>query len=126
MLDEQQKKFVMVFLETSAPESSAVAAGYPRKDARIIALDLLANEEIQSYMKERESAYKMVDKAQKMTKERLLRSMYYQYGKANTLNRTKEATEILEKIAKWNGIEPDNMKVDRPIINLNNLDPEKI
>lgn len=116
----------MVFLETSAPESSAIAAGYPRKDARIIALDLLANEEVQSYMKARESAYEMVDKAQKMTKERLLRSMYYQYGKANTLNRTKEATEILEKIAKWNGIEPDNMKVDRPIINLNNLDPDKI
>lgn len=126
MLDEKQKKFVTTFLETSSPDISAIQAGYPKKDARDIALDLLANEEVREYMAQRERDFVNIDKAQRITKDRLLRSMYYQYGKANSLNRVKEATEILEKIARWCGVEPDNMKVDRPVINLNNLDPDKI
>lgn len=126
MLDEKQKKFVTTFLETSSPDISAIQAGYPKKDARDIALDLLANEEVREYMAQREKDFVNIDKAQRITKDRLLRSMYYQYGKANSLNRVKEATEILEKIARWCGVEPDNMKVDRPVINLNNLDPDKI
>lgn len=125
-LDEQQKKFVTTFLETSSPEMSAIIAGYPKKDARDIALDLLANEEVAKYMEEREKDFDRIDKAQKINKSRLLRSMYYQYGKANNLNRVKEATEILEKIARWCGVEPDNMKVDRPVINITNLDDSKI
>lgn len=126
MLDEKQKKFVTTFLETSSPDISAIQAGYPKKDARDIALDLLANEEVREYMAQREKDFVNIDKAQRITKDRLLRSMYYQYGKANSLNRVKEATEILEKIARWCGVEPDNMKVDRPVINVNNLDPDKI
>lgn len=125
-LDEQQKKFVTTFLETSSPEMSAVIAGYPKKEARDIALDLLSNEEVVAYMAEREKDFAVIDNAQRINKDRLLRSMYYQYGKANNLNRVKEATEILEKIARWCGVEPDNMKVDKPVINIHNLDETKI
>lgn len=126
MLDDKQRKFVTTFLETASPEASAILAGYPRKDAREIALDLLANSEVQEYMKQREEDFVSITKAQKMNKERLLRAMYYQYSKANNLNKVKEATDILEKIARWCGVEPDNMKVDQPVINVSNLDPSKI
>ena len=121
-LDEQQKKFVDTFLETASPEASAIIAGYSKKDARTIAYDLLANDEIQDYISNREVQFRKVAELQRMDKDRLLRAMYYQYGKANNLNKTTEATAILEKIAKFCGIEPDKAKYEAPVININNLD----
>lgn len=125
-LTEQQMKFIDIFLETSSPEASAIMAGYNKKDARTIAYDLLANEEMQEYIATREAQFKKVSEVQRMDKDRLLRAMYYQYGKANNLNKTTEATAILEKIAKFCGIEPDKAKLDAPIININNLDEGSI
>lgn len=125
-LTEQQKKFVDAFLETSSIEASAVIAGLPKTDARKQAIDWLANEFIQEYIKKREEVFKKVSEVQKLDKDKLLRSMYYQYGKANTLNKTKEATEILEKIARWNGVEPDKLNLDQPNVTFNNLDGENI
>jgi len=125
-LTEQQMKFIDIFLETSSPEASAIMAGYNKKDARTIAYDLLANEEMQEYIFTREAQFKKVSEVQKMDKDRLLRAMYYQYGKANNLNKTTEATAILEKIAKFCGIEPDKIKLDAPVININNLDEGSI
>ena len=46
-IDEQQKKFIDNYLQTYSIEQSAVNAGYPKKDAMSIGIDLLANEEIQ-------------------------------------------------------------------------------
>lgn len=125
-LDEQQRKFVDAFLETASPDASAIIAGYSKKDARTIAYDLLANKEVQDYLKEREVQFRSIADMQRMDKDRLLRAMYYQYGKANNLNKTMEATAILEKIAKFCGIEPDKLKIDPPIININNLDEDSI
>lgn len=126
MLDDQQRKFVDTFLETASPEASAIIAGYSKKDARTIAYDLLANQTIQDYIAEREVQFKKISEIQRMDKDRLLRAMYYQYGKANNLNKTTEATAILEKIAKFCGIEPDKVKLDAPTIIINNLDEESI
>ena len=125
-LTEQQMKFIDIFLETSSPEASAIMAGYNKKDARTIAYDLLANEEMQEYITAREAQFKKVSEVQRMDKDRLLRAMYYQYGKANNLNKTTEATAILEKIAKFCGIEPDKAKLDAPQIIINNLDEGSI
>lgn len=125
-IDEQQKKFVDTFLETASPEASAIIAGYSKKDARTIAYDLLANEEIQSYIVKREEEFKKVAEMQRMDKDRLLRAMYYQYGKANNLNKTMEATAIIEKIAKFCGVEPDKAKLDPPQITINNLNEDAI
>lgn len=125
-LDEQQKKFVDAFLETASPEASAIFANYPKKDARSIAYDLLANKEVQDYITAREVIFQGIAEVQKMDKHRLLRAMYYQYGKANNLNKTTEATAILEKIARFCGVEPDKIKLDAPIININNLSEDSI
>lgn len=125
-LDEQQRKFVDAFLETASPDASAIIAGYSKKDARTIAYDLLANTEVQDYLKEREIQFRSVADMQRMDKDRLLRAMYYQYGKANNLNKTTEATAILEKIAKFCGIEPDKARHEAPTIIINNLDEDSI
>jgi phage terminase small subunit len=119
-------KFVDTFLETASPEASAIIAGYRKQDARTIAYDLLANDEVQEYISQRELQFKKISELQKMDKDRLLRAMYYQYGKANNLNKTTEATAILEKIAKFCGIEPDKVKLDAPTIIINNLDEGNI
>lgn len=125
-LNDQQMKFVDTFLETASPEASAIIAGYSKKDARTIAYDLLANDEVQEYITTREAQFKKVSEIQKMDKDRLLRAMYYQYGKANNLNKTTEATAILEKIAKFCGIEPEKARHEAPQIIINNLDEDSI
>lgn len=126
MLDEQQKKFIDAFLETASPEASAIIAGYSKKDARTIAFDLLANEEIQEAIRKRKEEFEKVADVQQLDLAGLLRGMYYQYGKANNLNKTKEATDILVAIAKICGVDPAKAKANPAQIIINNLDEDKI
>lgn len=126
MIDEQQRKFIDVYLQTYSIEQSAIAAGYDKKSALTIGIDLLANEEIQNAMKEREEDYKAVAEASRITPERLFNTMMFQYEKANRYGKTKEAVEILEKIAKWSGVNPEAMQINPVIIEINNLDENKI
>ena len=121
-IDDQQKKFIDNYLQTYSIEQSAVNAGYPKKDAMTIGIDLLANEEIQQALKEREKAFDIIAKNSKLTPERLLNTMMFQYEKANRFGRIKEAVDILERIAKWSGVNPDAMQINPTIININNLD----
>ncbi len=125
-IDEQQKKFIDNYLQTYSIEQSAVNAGYPKKDAMSIGIDLLANEEIQQCLKEREKAFDTIAKNSKLTPERLLNTMMFQYEKANRFGRIKEAVDILERIAKWSGVNPEAMQINPTIININNLDEDKI
>lgn len=125
-LDDQQKKFVDAFLETCSPDASAIFAGYSKKDARSIGFDLLCNEEVLQFIKKRKAEFSKMAELQKMDKDDLLRAMHYQYGKANNLNKTKEATDILMQIAKFCGVEPDKVKLDPPTIIINNLDAGSI
>ena len=125
-LDEQQKKFVDTFLETASPEASAILAGYSKKEARTIAFDFLSNDEIVEAINERKQQFKKVAEVQKLDLEGLLRGMYYQYGKANSMNKTKEATDILVSIAKICGVDPEKAKTTAPTLIFNNLDERKI
>lgn len=125
-IDEQQKKFIDNYLQTYSIEQSAVNAGYPKKDAMTIGIDLLANEEIQQALKDREKAFDIIAKNSKLTPERLLNTMMFQYEKANRFGRIKEAVDILERIAKWSGVNPEAMQINPTIININNLDESKL
>lgn len=125
-IDEQQKKFIDNYLQTYSIEQSAVNAGYPKKDAMTIGIDLLANEEIQQALKEREKSFDIIAKNSKLTPERLLNTMMFQYEKANRFGRIKEAVDILERIAKWSGVNPDAMQINPTVININNLDESKL
>lgn len=126
MLDAQQKKFVFEYLKSHSMEGSAIEAGYPRGEAMEISVNLLANEEVQEFLKQEEEKLFSAVNATKMTKERLIATMWFQYEKANKYGKTKEATDILEKISRWNGIEPDKIRVEPVQFVINNLDKEKI
>lgn len=126
MLDEQQLKFVDTYIQTYSAEISAIRAGYPKENALKIGLDLLANEEIDKAVKERETQLTKSSEMLKMSKERLLRSMYYIYNESLKKGRTNEAIAILEKIATWSGVKPDEVQLDPVQLIINNLDENKL
>ena len=126
MIDEQQQKFIDNYLQTRSIEQSAITAGYDKRNAMSIGIDLLANEEIQERLKEREKDFAAVAENSKLTPDRLLMTMMFQYEKANRYGKTKEAVEILEKIAKWSGINPEAMQINPINIEIYNLDEDKI
>lgn len=125
-LDKQQLKFVDNYLQSYAVETSAIKAGYPKEDALKIGLDLLANKEIAHAIEEREKQLNINSEGLKMSKERLLRTMYFLYSQSVKDRQITQAMNILEKIASWNGIKPDEVQIDPVQLIINNLDENKI
>ena len=126
MLTNEQELWIDVFIQTSCPEVASLKAGYPKKEALKIGLDLLANKEIREAINERKEQLKYTYEARKLDKHSLSNAMWYQYSQANKACKTREATDILEKIAKWNGVEPDKIVTETHNIIINNLDESKI
>lgn len=126
-MDELQlQKFIDEYLQTYSIEAAAISAGFPKKDATTIGINLLADEEVQKKLKQREEDFNRIAQGNKLTKERLLNAMMFQYNKANRYGKIKEAADILERMAKWCGVDPDNIKTDPVVIQINNLDESKI
>lgn len=126
-MDELQlQKFIDEYLQTYSIEAAAISAGFPKKDAVTIGINLLADEEVQKKLKQREEDFNRIAQGNKLTKERLLNAMMFQYNKANRYGKIKEAADILERMAKWCGVDPDNIKTDPVVIQINNLDEGKI
>lgn len=126
--NEQLKitKFIDEYLQSYSIESSAIAAGFPKQEAMTIGINLLSSPDVQRQLKERELVFNQIATDNKITKERLLTAMMFQYNKANKFGKTKEAIEILERMARWNGIDPDTVKTEPVVINISNLDENKI
>lgn len=126
-MDELQlQKFIDEYLQTYSIEAAAISAGFPKKDATTIGINLLADEEVQKKLKQREEDFNRIAQGNKLTKERLLNAMMFQYNKANRYGKIKEAADILERMAKWCGVDPDNIKTDPVVIQINNLDEGKM
>lgn len=124
-LTEEQIKFIDYYLETMDPTSSAKRAGYSAKDAQRIGLDLLCNETIQKSIEQRREELNAATKGMKFEKEDLVRLFWNMYTECRQKGKVKEAREIIETIARWNGIDPDNVKTE--IANLVfNIDGSKI
>lgn len=124
-LTEEQIKFIDYYLETMDPTSSAKRAGYPAKDAQKIGLDLLCNDVIQLALEKRRNELNTASKGMKFEKEDLVRVFWNMYTECRQKGRVKEAKEIIETIARWNGVNPDTVKTE--IANLVfNLDGSKI
>lgn len=118
--------FIDNYIQTLDYAAAAREIGVPNKEAPTAGLNLLANKEIQEAIKLRRSELIDAMQAIPMSKEQILATMMFQYQKANKLDRTKEATEILSKIAEANGIDLKQIQVEPINLIINNLDENKI
>ena len=105
---------------------SAMKMGVPAKEAVTAGLNLLANKEIQEAIKLRRSELVDAMRAIPMNKEQILATMMFQYQRANKLERTKEANDILSQIAQAQGIDMKSISVEPIIFEIHNLDEDKI
>lgn len=126
MLDDKQTKFIDNYIQSYAVEMSAIKAGYPKEDALKIGLDLLSNSTIKQAIEERENALNQDAKSLKMNKEKLLRTMYFLYSQSVKDRQITQAVNILEKIATWSGVNPDEVQLEPVQLIINNLDENKI
>lgn len=118
--------FIDHYIQTLDYAESAKQMGVPAKEAVTAGLNLIANKEIQDAIKLRRQELIDAMQAIPMNKEQILATMMFQYQKANKLDRTKEATEILSKIAEANGIDMKQIQVEPINLIINNLDEDKI
>lgn len=126
MIDATHQKFIDFYLQSYSPELAAIKAGYPKEEALSIGIDLLANDEINEAISKREAQLDKAVSHLKMTKEKLLRTLYYQYSQAVKFNRTTEALNILERLAKWSGLQPDELVINPVNLVINNVDEGKL
>lgn len=126
-LSKEHWLFIDHYIQTLDYATSAREAfNIPYKEAVTAGLNLIANKEIQEAIKLRRSELVEAMKAIPMNKEQILATMMFQYQKANKQEKTKEATEILAKIAEANGIDLKQIQVEPINLIINNLDENKI
>lgn len=124
-LDEQHKKFIDRYLTTLDPTSSAIDAGFDRKNANMIGLRLLSDDNIKECVKERRTELNtMIDDIQ-FEKEDLLRIYWDMFNDAKKKGKLADARAILADIARYNGVNPDEVKKEIAVLNFN-LDGNKI
>ena len=122
---EQQQKFIDRYLTTLNPTTSAIDAGYDRKSADSIGLKFLADEDLKEAIKERRTELNaMIDDIQ-FEKEDLLRIYWDMFNDAKKKGKLADARAILADIARYNGVNPDEIKKEIAILNFN-LDGNKI
>ena len=125
-LSKEHWIFIDNYIQTMDYTDSAMKMGIPAKEAVTAGLDLLSNKEIQEAIRRRRKELVEVMKALPMNKELVLATMMFQYQKANKLEKTKEATEILNQIAQAQGVDMKSINVDPVILEIHNLDENKI
>ena len=126
-LSKEHWTFIDHYIQTLDYATSAKEAfNIPYKEAVTAGLNLIANKEIQEAIKLRRSELVEAMKAIPMNKEQVLATMMFQYQKANKQDKTKEATEILAKIAEANGIDLKQIQVEPINLIINNLDENRI
>ena len=124
-LDEQHQKFIDRYLTTLNPTSAAIDAGFDRKNANTIGLKLLAEEDIKEAIKERRTELNdMIDDID-FEKEDLMRIYWEMFNEANKKGKLADARAILSDIARYNGVNPDEVKKEIAILQFN-IDSDKI
>lgn len=124
-LSDNHKKFIDRYLTTLDPTQSAIDGGFDRKDAHKIGLDLLANNTIKEAIKERRAELNSMYEDIEFEKEDLLRIYWDMFNDAKRKGKLSDARAILSDIARYNGVNPDEVKRDIAILNFN-LDSDKI
>lgn len=125
-LSKEHWIFIDNYIQTMDYAESAKQMGVPAKEAVTAGLNLLANKEIQDAIKLRRSELVEAMRALPLNKEQVLATMMFQYQKANKLDRTKEATEILSQIAQAQGVDIKSISTEPVVFEIHNLDENKI
>lgn len=125
-LSKEHWIFIDNYIQTMDYAESAKQMGVPVKEAVTAGLNLLANKEIQDAIKLRRSELVEAMRALPLNKEQVLATMMFQYQKANKLDRTKEATEILSQIALAQGVDIKSISTEPVVFEIHNLDENKI
>lgn len=124
-LDEKQQKFIDRYLTTLNPTSAAMEAGYDRKTADTIGLRMLGDPMIQEAISERRSELNAMIDNIKFEKEDLLRIYWDMFNDAKKKGKLADARAILADIARYNGVNPDEVKREIAVLNFN-IDKDKI
>lgn len=124
-LNEQKQKFIDRYLTTLNPTMSAIEAGYDRKSADTIGLKLLADKEMKEAIEERRTELNNMMDDIKFEKEDLMRIYWDMFNDAKKKGKLSDARAILSDIARYNGVNPDEVKKEIAILNFN-LDGDKI
>lgn len=111
-LDDKQQKFVEEYVKTFDIAGSARTAGYDRTNASTIGYELLCNENIQQAIEETRANLNKINRLIKFDKDDLVRVFWNMYNDCIKKGKIKDAKEIIETIAKWNGVEPDKVKTE--------------
>lgn len=124
-LEDGYKKFIDKYLTTLDPTTSAIDAGFDRKNASKIGLDLLSRDDIKEAIKERRVELNSMMEAIQFEKEDLIRIYWDMFNDAKRKGKLSDARAILSDIARYNGVNPDEVKKEIAILNFN-LNGDKI
>lgn len=124
-LEENYQKFIDRYLTTLDPTSSAIESGFDRKNASRIGLQILAREDIREAIKERRSELNAMVDSIEFEKEDLLRIYWDMFNDAKRKGKLTDARGILADIARYNGVNPDEVKKEIAILQFN-IDGDKI
>ena len=124
-LEENYQKFIDRYLTTLDPTSSAIESGFDRKNASRIGLQILAREDIKEAIKERRSELNAMVDSIEFEKEDLLRIYWDMFNDAKRKGKLTDARGILADIARYNGVNPDEVKKEIAVLQFN-LDGDKI
>lgn len=124
-LDEKLKVFVDRYLTTLDPTQSAIDAKYDRVNAHRIGLELLVTPEVKLAIKERRGELNKLVDDMDFEKEDLLRIYWDMFRDAKKKGKLSDARAILSDIARYNGVNPDEVKKEIAVLNFN-LDGSKI
>lgn len=124
-LEDNKQKFIDRYLTTLNPTTAAIDAGFDRKNADTIGLKLLSDNEIKEAIKERRVELNTLIDDIQFEKEDLLRIYWDMFNDAKKKGKLADARAILADIARYNGVNPDEVKKEIAILNFN-LDGNKI
>jgi len=124
-LEENYQKFIDRYLTTLDPTSSAIESGFDRKNASRIGLQILARDDIKEAIKERRSELNAMVDSIEFEKEDLLRIYWDMFNDAKRKGKLTDARGILADIARYNGVNPDEVKKEIAVLQFN-LDGDKI
>lgn len=124
-LEDKYQKFIDRYLTTLDPTSSAIDSGFDRKEATRIGLDLLLNNKIKEAIKERRTELNSMVDSMEFDKQDLLRIYWDMFTDAKRKGKLADARSILNDIARYNGVSPDEIKKEIAVLNFN-LDGDKI